>query len=198
MWLLECSYFKGIVYWRLNPVTFADSSMQMSVLLPPGGDLEVAHIPLQSLPDVERGLLETSPLSVPCGTSHLSIHSHALHHTCKYILVYVVLQSLMDKHPKKLRKYKTEEERTHAFAERKKLYDKARIYIGYSIHDWDKLKQVCGGSHAEFAKHLLSLHRAYCSKFSRISSCLERAVSQHLVYNFKMFAGEYSTFPVIT
>lgn len=74
--------------------------------------------------------------------------------------------------PKRKAKYKTDEQRKNAKAEQKKTYDKARIYIGSSIEEWDKQKNVCGGGHTDFALHLLNLHRAYCTNFLGVQSSM--------------------------
>lgn len=102
--------------------------------------------------------LEEAPFIPSTLPSHKQAHIHA------YAPISVAIYQQMD-FPKRVSKYKTAEERKQGLAEKRKAYDRARVYIGSAIDDWEEQKQVCGGTHCEFAAHLLSLHRAYCSNF---------------------------------
>ena len=44
------------------------------------------------------------------------------------------------------------------------------IYLGDVIDIWQDQREVCVGSHADFAKHLLAVHKKYCWDYCRAES----------------------------
>ena len=56
------------------------------------------------------------------------------------------------------------------------------IYLGEVMDVWQEQQKICVGSHADFAKHLLAVHKEYCldycraesqEKAARLSACVE-------------------------
>ena len=59
--------------------------------------------------------------------------------------------------------FSSQEERTKGVKITRTRYEKHRINLGKAADEWEIQRQVCGGSHIDFALHLLAVHRAYCS-----------------------------------
>ena len=58
-----------------------------------------------------------------------------------------------------------------------KLRDKlSTIYLGDVMNIWEDQRQICTGSHAEFAKHLLALHKECCFDYCQAESQEKAAV----------------------
>ena len=63
------------------------------------------------------------------------------------------------------------------------LQDKiCSIYLGDVMDVWEDQRQVCVGSHVDFAKHLLALHKEYCLDYCRAES-QEKAAVLSLCHN---------------
>ena len=86
-------------------------------------------------------------------------------------LICSVLSNMSDNDkPRKTKytKYETETERSAERKKQRKQYDSARVYLGPVFDDWEQQRAACGGSHADFARHLLDLHKS-CQNYRQVS-----------------------------